>query len=104
MTRRPAPPNAPRPTPADPLTAALKILGVKPNNVQDSATRENGDFVAIVNQGQKFVFTPKELADPKVARARLRAEGRTVIPPLDPTKKANARPDDGLPDDGLPED
>ena len=92
-------PNAPRPTPADPLAAAIKILGVTPENVIASNTRENGDFVVIVNQGQKFVFTPAELANPKAARARLRAQRLKVIPPLDPTKRANAPPDDGLPED-----
>ena len=101
MTRRPAPPVRAdlRVSPSDPLAAAIKILGVKPENVIASNTRDNGDFVIIVNQGQKFVFTPAELSNPKAARARLRAEGRTVIPPLDPTKRANAAPGDGLPED-----
>jgi hypothetical protein len=86
-------------TNGDPLAAALKILGVKPENVIASNTRDNGDFVVVVNQGQKFVFTPDELFNPKAARARLRAEGLKVIAPLDPTRRANARPNDGLPED-----
>lgn len=96
----PQPPRPTRPTPDDPLTAALTILGVKPSDVLASATRGNGDFVVIINQGQKFVFTPNELFNPRAARARLRAEGRKVLPPLDPTKLAfPVKEDDGLPED-----
>jgi len=84
----------------DPLAAALKILGVKPENVITSRAKENGEVVVIINQGQKFTFSAEELRSPKAARARLRREGRSVLPPLDPNKKAFApKPDDGLPDD-----
>jgi len=94
--------------PPIPLTAALpaavlkacKILGVKTDNVIAHRLRDDGDLVIIVNQGQKFTLTDEELDDPKAARARLRAQGVRVIPPLDPTKlAAAAKLDDGLPTD-----
>lgn len=94
----PAPRGDPNPT--SPLEAALRILGVKSENVLAHRTRDDGSCVIVVNQGQKFVFTRDELAHPKAARTRLRAEGLRVLPPLDPTRLANqAQPDDGLPDD-----
>lgn len=83
-----------------PVLAACKILGVKYENVIAHRLRDDGDLVIVVNQGQKFVLTADELDDPRAARARLRAQGVRVIPPLDPNKPAApAKPDDGLPDD-----
>jgi len=83
-----------------PLLTACHILGVKPEDVLAHRVKDNGDLAIVVNQGQKFVFTEEELDHPKAARARLRAEGRRVLPPLDPARLAfNPKIDDGLPND-----
>jgi hypothetical protein len=85
---------------ADPIAQACAILGVKRDDVLASATNSNGTLTVIVNQGQKFRFTPDELAHPTQARTRLRREGLRVLKPLDPTRLANPpKEDDGLPED-----
>jgi len=100
MTDKPARKTTPLIPSNDPLAAALKILGVKKENVITSRAKENGGVVVIINQGQKFTFSADELKNPRAARARLRREGLRVLPPLDPKKLAfQPKPDDGLPHD-----